>query len=96
MYTISKGIHRIANTYGLVVEPSRKGNYKLDVYNIKGKYITSIGDNRYKDYWIYRKEKGQEYADFRRELYFIRHQRGIEQAHTREVLSALLLWAIEV
>ena len=95
MYTISKGIYKLAKDYGLIVEPSRK-KYKLDVYNIEGKYITSIGDIKYKDYWMYKKEVGSAYALHRRELYFIRHRNGIERGYTRELLNALLLWGIPV
>lgn len=92
MYTISKGIHKLADEYGLVVEPSRKKFYKLDVYNVEGKYITSIGDRRYKDFWIYKKEEGLPYAEYRRAAYYNRHSAGIEHGYKREVLSWILLW----
>jgi predicted deacetylase len=95
MYKISKRIHKIANEYGLIVEPSRKGLHKLDVYNMEGQYIASIGDRRYKDYWMYR-EEDKNLAKYRQHLYYLRHKKGIEAGYRREVLSAIILWDIRV
>jgi hypothetical protein len=96
MYDIPKKVHKIAKTYGLIVEPSRKGQHKIDVYDIEGKYIASIGHKKYKDYWIYKEENGKEYAMYRRELYYKRHEKGIDAGYRKELLSALLLWDIRV
>ena len=59
MYQIEPHHRQKAQEIGVQIYPSKKGNYKLDVYK-KGQYITSIGDIRYKDFVMYWKEKGKE------------------------------------
>jgi len=52
----------------------------------------SIGDTRYNDYRSYIKEKGQEYADTRRRLYKIRHERNRHKLGTPAYYADQLLW----
>ena len=61
MYDISKQTYRIAKRYGLEVYPSEKRFKKIDVY-CAGDFIASIGDSRYKDYYVYLKESGKSVA----------------------------------
>ena len=78
-----------AKKLNVVVRPSTKGNFKIDVYDSKNNYITSIGDKRYNDYPTYIESKGIEYANKRRELYRIRHKNDIGE---RGRLALQLLW----
>lgn len=88
MYKVKKYHLDNARKLGVTIKPSTKKNYKLDVFK-DDKYLTSIGDSRYRDYAIYLEENGKEYADERRRLYHIRHQNeGI-----RGKLSKLILWS---
>jgi len=71
------------------VKPSTKRYKKLDVYTNTGDYITSIGDSRYSDYPTYIKTMGKEYADKKRILYHIRHNKDSKPAGQ---LAKILLW----
>lgn len=87
MYPIKPYHLEQARRLGVTIKPSTKKNYKLDVYK-DGEYVTSIGDSRYKDYIIYREERGEAYADERRRLYKLRHKKeGI-----RGRLASAILW----
>ena len=52
MYPIKPQQVAQAKKLGLTIKPSTKGYFKLDVFK-DGKYITSIGHNKYKDYATY-------------------------------------------
>ena len=71
----------------LKIAPSTHKNKKIDVYK-DGKYIVSIGDNRYSDYPTYIMTKGKAYADKRRELYYERHKndKGIAGTYAKRLL----------
>jgi hypothetical protein len=56
------------------VKQSTNPTKKIDVFK-SGKKIASIGAIGYKDYPTYLKTKGKEYADERRRLYKIRHNK---------------------
>jgi hypothetical protein len=79
-----------AKEIGVIIKPSQKGNYKIDVYDKTGDYITSIGHRQYKDYGQYLKTNGKEYADYRRSLFYKRH--GKYKKGTRGWYSSYILW----
>ena len=87
MYDISKQTYRIAKRYGLEVHPSEQRFKKIDVFS-RGNYIASIGDSRYKDYYVYLKENGKSVAQERARLYYLRHKKD----SLKERLAKLLLW----
>lgn len=89
MYEIKKYSYEQAKKLGLIIKPSAKGNYKIDVYDKNKQYITSIGDNRFKDFPTYKHEKGIEFANERRRLYQIRHK---NDSGIRGQLALQLLW----
>ena len=66
--------------------------YKIDPYAYNKQYIMSIGDTRYNDYRSYIKEKGKEYADNRRRLYKIRHEKNRHKEGTPSYYADQLLW----
>ena len=87
-----------AKRLNVIVETSRNPNYKIDVFDKNSKqYITSCGDPQYYDYPYYLKfeKNGQVSAGFaneRRRLYYIRHQKEATQIGTRGFYSINLLW----
>lgn len=92
MYKISTYSFDQARKIGVIIEPSKNKKYKIDVFNKKGDYITSIGAIGYSDYPTYMKTHGKEYADNRRRLYKIRHNHDRSVYHSRGWYSDHLLW----
>jgi hypothetical protein len=92
MYQISKYTEDRAKDLGVKVIASTRKNKKIDVLDYHNNYICSIGDIRYKDYPSYVKEKGKEYADQRRRLYKLRHQKTSKVLGSCSYYSANLLW----
>jgi len=88
MYQIKKHHLQQAKKLGVTIQPSRKGSFKLDIYK-DGKYLASIGDRRYKDYVMYKEERGETYANERKKLYHIRHQ---NDKGVKGFLSRAILW----
>jgi hypothetical protein len=92
-YDISPYSFHKASMLGVIIKPSVKRNYKLDVFSEKdNKYITSVGDRRYMDYPSYYKSEGREYAENRRRLYMIRHKKDLEKIGSRGFYAFKLLW----
>ena len=85
-YTLKK-----ARKLGLEIKPSSNKTKKLDVFR-KDKKIASIGAYGMKDYPTYQIENGKRYANTRRRLYKIRHNRDRKKRWTRGWLSDQLLW----
>jgi hypothetical protein len=86
MYEISKNTYKIAKLNNLDIYPSTKKNKKIDIYR-DGKYLGSIGDSRYKDFYMYLKED-KALANERRRLYHLRHTGDT----FKEQAARLLLW----
>jgi hypothetical protein len=86
MYKIRPYHLHQAKRLGVEIKPSNKKFFKLDVYK-DGEYLTSIGDQRYLDYQLY-KEIDPELAEKKRDLYRKRHAKdnGIRGIMAREIL----------
>lgn len=91
-YKIDPEAKKVAKKLGVKIEPSKKKFKKIDVFDLNNQYITSVGDARYNDYRSYIKEKGKEYADTRRRLYKIRHQRNRLVEGSPSYYADQLLW----
>lgn len=89
-YKITDYSYDRAKELGVIIKPSQKGNYKIDVFDKNNKYITSIGARGYLDYGTIIKKNGKEYADYRRELFYKRH--GKYKKGTRGWYSSYILW----
>ena len=74
MYKILPYTKQKARQINVLVRPSKKKGKKIDVYDNKGNYITSVGAKGYLDYPNYKKLFGKTVADQRRRLYKLRHQ----------------------
>lgn len=91
-YVIKPYTYNQARRLGVVVKPSEKPKYKIDVYDIEGNYITSVGSKGYLDYPSYVSARGLEYANRRRELYKIRHEKDRHIIGSRGYYADKLLW----
>ena len=92
MYDILPYTHQKANELGVIVRSSKNPKYKIDVYDKNGNYLFSGGASGYKDYPHYIKEKGIKYANERRRLYQIRHQKDIKILGSKGSIINHLLW----
>lgn len=91
MYIITSYTKRKALKLGVQVKPSSKPGKKLDVYK-NGKLITSVGDKNYGDYPTYIKYFGLEYANKRRKLYKLRHDKYRNIKGSASYYADQLLW----
>ena len=73
MYQITEYSYKKAKELNLEIFPSKRKYKKIDVYK-NGKYIASIGDNRYIDYPSILAKEGREIAEKHRKLYHARHR----------------------
>ncbi len=87
MYKISPASYKLAKIYIVDIIPSTKTNRKVEVYR-DGVYLASIEDSRYMDYHLWLKEIGKAYADARKRLFYMRHNKETFKLK----LAKLLLW----
>lgn len=90
-YSITEYTYNQAKKLGVEVKPSTKKNKKIDVFK-NGALIASVGDDRYKDYPSFIKERGLEHANERRRLYRIRHANDLKKIGTPGFWASNLLW----
>ena len=93
-YVITPEIRRRASSLGVIVKPSTNTSKKIDVYQ-NNRLIAQIGQANAMDYHLWVKEKGVEYANKRRDLYYKRHPynvKTIKGVYTADYLAKKLLW----
>lgn len=91
-YRITSYTKKQANKLGVTVKPSTVRGKKIDVFNKKGEKLASVGAIGYGDYPTFMREKGKDYADSRRELYKMRHQKDRHKRGTPGYYADKLLW----
>lgn len=91
-YRITSYTKNQAKKLGVTVKPSTVKGKKIDVFNKKGEKLASVGAIGYGDYPTFMREKGKEYADSRRELYKMRHQKDRHKRGTPGYYADKLLW----
>ena len=91
-YQITPYTLRRARELGVRVVPSRLPQYKIDVYDKQGNFLTHCGATGYSDYPTYMKTHGKTYADERRRLYKIRHEKDRHKVGSRGYWASNLLW----
>lgn len=93
-YKITQYSFDKARNLNVIIKPSTTPNKKIDVFNKDGKFLHSIGDKRYlkNDYPTYIIEKGKEYADERRRLYKLRHQKNRIVKNSAAYFADKILW----
>ena len=91
-YYITPYTKRQAKKYGVVVKPSRTKGKKIDVFDKSGKKLASVGALGYGDYPTFMRKKGKEYADSRRKMYKVRHEKDRHKRGTPGFWADKLLW----
>ena len=90
-YKIKRHTFIQAKKLGVVVKPSTRKGKKIDVFK-NGKKVASVGAIGYGDFPTFKKTKGKEYADKRRKLYKIRHNKNRHKKGTNSYYADQLLW----
>ena len=91
MYNIKNYTKEKARELNVKIKPSTNKKKKIDVFK-DGRKIASIGAIGYSDYPTYIESKGIKYADERRKLYKIRHNKDLKQIGSNGYYSNRLLW----
>jgi len=90
-YSIKKYTYRQAKKIGVKVKPSTNKTKKIDIFK-KGRKIASVGAYGMNDYPTYIKLKGKKFANTRRRLYKMRHEKDRHEKWTNGWLADKLLW----
>ena len=90
-YTITKYTYKQAKKLGVTVKPSTNKTKKIDVYK-KGEKVASVGARGYNDFPTFMKLKGKKYAQTRRKLYKMRHEKDRHVKGSRGFYADRLLW----
>ena len=94
-YKITTYSKNKAKKLGVKIKPSKIKGKKIAVFKkIKGKIkkVADVGALGYKDYPTYTKTKGKKFADKRRRLYKIRHQKTRTKKGSRSYYADKILW----
>jgi hypothetical protein len=92
MYKISLYTRKKAKKLNVIVLPSEKRNKKIDVYDIYGNLLASVGDINYLDYPSYLRYCGKKIAEERRKAYKIRHEKDRHIKGSAGYYADQLLW----
>jgi hypothetical protein len=91
MYKITRYTQQQAKKLGVKVAPSKTKGKKIDVF--KGdKKVASVGAVGYGDYPTFMKQEGKEFADKRRKLYKMRHEKDRHVRGSKGFYADKLLW----
>jgi hypothetical protein len=91
MYDIKAYTKARAKLLGVQVKPSTNKGKKIDVYKNNEK-IASVGAIGYGDFPTYLQTKGKAYAESRKRLYKIRHEKDRNKPNTAGFYADKLLW----
>lgn len=92
MYKITNRQKRNADALFVKIKPSTVKGKKIDVFDIEGNKIASIGALGYMDYDLYIKTKGLAYANERRRLYQLRHAKDRTKKGSAGYYADKILW----
>jgi hypothetical protein len=90
-YTITNYTYRQAKKLGVTVRQSTNKTKKIDVYK-KGKKVASVGARGMGDFPTFMKLNGKKYAQTRRRLYKMRHEKDRHVRGSRGWYADKLLW----
>lgn len=90
-YVITNYTRKQAKKLGVVVKHSKNPTKKLDVFK-DGVKISTCGGLGYNDYPTYWKKYGKRFADTRRKLYRMRHEKDRHIKGTDGYYADKLLW----
>lgn len=92
-YRITSYTKQKAKQLGVTVKPSSVKGKKIDVFK-KDKKVASVGAVGYGDYPTFLRQKGKEYADSRRRLYKMRHEKDRHIRGSAGFYADKLLWTL--
>lgn len=92
MYSITDYTYRQAKKIGVMVFPSERAAKKIDVYDLEGNFLASVGAKGYGDYPTFIILYGKQYANERRRLYKQRHDADRHEMYSSGWLADQLLW----
>ena len=90
-YTITNYTYRQAKKLGVTVKPSTNKTKKIDVYK-KGIKVASVGAYGMNDFPTFMKKNGRKYAQTRRRLYKMRHEKDRHVKGSNGFYADKLLW----
>lgn len=90
-YNITSYTKKQARKIGVEVKTSKVKGKKIDVFK-GGKKVASVGAIGYGDYPTFLKTKGKEYANERRRLYKLRHNKNRSKVGSNGYYADKLLW----
>ena len=90
-YNITQYSFNQAKKIGVKIYPSKDPNKKIDVYK-NNKFVCSIGFNGMNDFPTYLQKKGKAYADQRRKLYKLRHEKDRHVLNSPGYYADKILW----
>tara|TARA_R110001583_G_scaffold11348_1_gene51468 strand:- start:1292 stop:1570 length:279 start_codon:yes stop_codon:yes gene_type:complete len=90
-YKITSTQRSRAKKIGVTIKASKQKGKKIAVFKNKKK-IADVGATGYKDFDIYKKTKGTTFANKRRRLYKIRHQKTRTKKGSRSYYADKILW----
>lgn len=91
-YEIKPYSYKEAKKLNVLIKPSIKNKYKIDVFDSDKNYMLSIGNKNYSDYPTYTITHGKLYAENRRRLYKIRHKTDLLKEGSRGFFANRILW----
>jgi hypothetical protein len=91
-YRITSYTKQQAKKLGVTIKPSKTKGKKIDVFNKDGKKLASVGALGYNDYPTFIRKKGKDYADSRRRMYKMRHEKDRHERGTPGYYADKLLW----
>ena len=91
MYKITDYSREQAQRLGVQIRPSTNKTKKIDVFK-SGEKVASIGQRGAGDFPTYKEREGKAYADERRRLYKIRHQKFRNREGTPAFYADRILW----
>ena len=92
MYEITSYSYKKAKELGVKIKPSTHKGKKIDVFDYNNNFITSIGSLSNKDYPTYLLQRGKAYADERRRLYRLRHEKDRKVLGSAGYYASEILW----
>lgn len=93
-YNITTEIKQRARALNIEVKPSRNKSKKLDAYDNDGNFIASFGQAGANDYHVWKRTKGEAYANERRRLYHSRHKGEAPKTKNGKLTASYLAKAI--
>jgi hypothetical protein len=93
MYIILSHTKARAKQLKVIVKSSDKKTKKIDVYDKSGNFLVSVGSHGSLDYPYYKKFYGKIYADERKRLYKLRHQKDRLVKGSPGYYADQLLWS---